>query len=227
MPNILVVDGADQSCALVKSVLMGQDYGVSVSTTYEDALNKLETGLFDLVCLDTEDKSYAKFLKSAREVWADLPIIALTENPLPEIKEVFRCIPKPLSLSLFTRTVREGIEQLNTLGQKPSHRRLNLPAELSAGKENIKCRLTELSLKGAWVEPDGTPTEPFTNFFQKKVEKIIASFRKKEEEFIKIITRLAFTELSPDTQLKRAGLIFPTLTPQETQLLEGLITAAA
>lgn len=228
MANILVIDSLEECGILVKGVLMGKYYGVSLSCDYDEANQKLNTGLFDIVCLNTDDAAHKKFLNELRHNLPNLPVIALAEGPLSENTQgkIFRSIPKPLNITRLTTAVKEAIE----LPEKVQHHTLNLPTEIIAARVTLKCLLTDLGLKGALVRSDITSdpeAKQFSSFFLKGFANMVTSILAKNTEPIKLSSQIAFTESRPDGNLKQAGLRFPSLDAREQKLLEGLITQAA
>lgn len=228
MTNILVIDSLGECGILVKGVLMGKYYGVSLSCDYNEANQKLNTGLFDIVCLNTNDTAHKKFLNELRHNLPGLPVIALAEGSLSENTQgkIFRSIPKPLNITQLTTVVKEAI----ALPEKVQHHTLSLPAEITAAKTTLKCLLTDLGLKGALVRSD-IATDPeakqFSSFFLKGFTKMVTSILARNTEPIKVSSQIAFTENRPDGNLKQAGLRFSSLGAKEQKLLEGLITQAA
>lgn len=115
--NVLIVDVHHQSSALLKSLLLGRHLGVSVSADLSEVPCKLDTGLFDLVCMDLSDPSNEQidFLNNLKQVVPELPVITITRKDLAELKclSSFKIIEKPLYLSRFITLLREEIKHLN------------------------------------------------------------------------------------------------------------------
>jgi len=232
MTNILVVDPLLECGVLVKGVLMGKQYGVSLSSDYDEAMQKLNTGLFDIICIDTDDTAHVRFLNQVKNLIPDVPAIALTEKQLPAGKEtkIFSSIPKPLSIIRLTNTVKDAVKHLKGIRQKDQHCVLNLPAEITDRKTTLRCLMTDLGLQGALVRSDLTSdpeAKQFSSFFLKGLGEIATSILVKDSDPIKLNSQIAFTENRPDGNLKQAGLKFPSLSAEQRKLVEGLITQAA
>lgn len=232
MTNILVIDPLLECGVLVKGVLMGQHYGISLSSDYDEARQKLNTGLFDIICINAGETAFIKFLNEAKDNLPDLPVIVLAERPLAEnsLEKIFRAIPKPLSITRLTTTVKEAVEHLKGIQQKAQHRSLTLPTEITNHKANLRCLMTDLGLKGALIQSDLT-SDPeaklFSSFFLRHSEKIVTSILVKNSRPIRLDSQVAFTENKPDGSLKQTGLRFPSLGSQERKMVEDLINQAA
>jgi CheY-like chemotaxis protein len=229
MLNILVVDPNGDYGSLVKGVLMSKHFGVSVSMELSEAQDKINTGLFDIICVDTDSPKANSFINEASILVPDAPIITLSEKA-DALKTVFRNITKPISLADLIKAVREGTTRLDDMKYAFAHKGLVLPAELAAGKEQIKCRITELGVKGALVEPFEAAAEPlkqFAQFFTQKLKKFTTSLLNKDQTILKVTANLAYTEQSPDLNIRRAGLVFQAISADERKILEGLLAQAA
>lgn len=231
MINILVVDTAEEYGSLIKGVLLSRHLGVSVSSELSEAREKLSTGLFDMLCLDVDMPKADSFIDTVKEFIPHSPIIGLSDKGSDR---VFRVIPKPLSLTTLIRCVEEAINHLEQTQYQATHRPLVLPVELSTEKETLRCRLAELSLTGALIEPTATEDEPakqFSSFFKRQMDKITTSILSKElpanPPLTKITARLIYTDCTPDLQVKRAGLKFPQLNQESKRVIEELLAKVA
>jgi len=236
MINILVVDPANEYGSLIKGVIMSRHFGVSVSNELSEAKDKLNTGLFDMFCIDNDVRGTDKFIDEVKDVIPSAPVISLIEKEYADPK-IFRCVTKPLSLSAFIRAVSDGVAYLDEQKYKAQHQGSSLPAEISIGKESLRCRLSELGLKGAIVAPFSTEPDllkQFASFFVKRIEKISTTIIGKnkeakdgEEALVKIQSKLAYTEQAPDLRIKYAGISFAGISGDQQKILEGLIASAA
>lgn len=239
MINILVVDPATEYGSLIKGVLMSRHFGVSVSTELSEAKGKLDTGLFDIICIDYDSRGTDKFVNETKHNAPDMPIISFSEKA-NDSDRFFRVINKPISLATFVRSIRESVTYLEEKNYQFQHKGLMLPVEITAGKSSLRCRLSELGLKGATVAPEKPEPEPikqFADFFVKGADKIIATILGKkanegssaliEQALVKIASRLAYTELTPDAKIKSVGLNFVGLNTEEQKIVEGLLAAQA
>ncbi|MBI4835234.1 MAG: response regulator transcription factor [Planctomycetes bacterium] len=229
MMNILVVDPNGDYGSLVKGVLMSKHFGVSVSMELSEAQDKINTGLFDIICVDTDAPKVTGFINEANGLVPEAPIITLSEKE-DTMKKVFRNITKPISLADLIKAVRESTTRLDGIKCASAHKGLVLPVELAAGKEQIKCKVTELGFKGALVEPVDAAAEPlkqFARFFTQKLKNFTTSLLNKEQTILKVTAKLAYTEQSPDLNIRRAGLVFQSISADEKKILEGLLANAA
>lgn len=239
MINILVVDPASEYGSLIKGVLMSRHFGISVSTELSEAKEKLDTGLFDIICVDCDTRGTDKFITETKQTIPNTPIITLSEKA-DESNKVFRVINKPISLAVLVRSIRESVTYLEEQHYQSQHKGLVLPVEITAGKSSIRCRLSELGLKGAMVAPEKMEPElikQFADFFLKGIDKIMATILGKkaneantamlEQALVKISSRLAYRELTPDSKIKSIGLNFLGLNSEEKKIVEELLAVQA
>ena len=245
MPNILIVDQLQQTGALMKSMLSNY-YGVSLSEDFPEAMKKLETALFDLVVMEVErlNSDTEKFLKQAKEILPNLPVLILTEHQdnLQSIQPV-KMIPRPFRCASLMGTVYDVLAAQNTTNTESVtyHRALTYTVDISASARasegGLKCSLTDLSQQGFMVEPaipgPGRSAEndraEFQNFFKTicpegriHSKPLHANIIIKEQEPIALSSRVAFVERGADESFKRAGLSFIEPSRQNSRLLELL-----
>lgn len=156
--NVLVADHNNASGFFLKSVLRGDNYGVSVSLQEHETLAKLSTGLFDaMVCdMDLSVPAGPEFLRSVNELLPGMPLVVLygQENLRLDGVDFFCGMDKPLRVSAVLavmKRVRNMVTSLENRRRFP-RREVNLPAELSADGRTIFCRATNLSAGGMQVE---------------------------------------------------------------------------
>lgn len=231
MTNILVVDTREECGSLIKGVLMGHTYGVSLSDSYDEAQQKLDTGLFDLICLN-EDNNSPGFIKEAVNLIPDLPIITIGEDekPASEATKIFKVLTRPVNLIRLTAAVREAVRFLNNQMHKTAHQGVLLPVEVGVNKTVLKCLMTEVGLKGALMQSDpatDSTGKQFSEFFRKPPAELTTAILVKNAEPLRLKPRVAFIERRLDEVVRRVGLSFATLKSEEQTLLEKLIAQAA
>ncbi|HLD35267.1 MAG TPA: hypothetical protein VJC37_00965 [Planctomycetota bacterium] len=245
MPNILIVDQLQQTGALMKSMLNNY-YGVSLSEDFPEAMKKLETALFDLVLMEVErlNADTEKFLKQAKELLPNLPVLILTEHQesLQSIQSV-KMIARPFRCASLMSTIYDSLSAQDTTNTESVtfHRALTYTVEISASARatecGLKCSLTDLSHQGFMVEPaipgpgrsaENDRTE-FQNFFKTicpegriHSKPLYANIIIKEQEPIALNSRMAFVERGADDVFKRAGLSFLEPSKQNNRLMELL-----
>lgn len=233
--NVLVVDTHHQSSALLKSLLLGQRLGVSTSTDLDEAHSKLETGLFDLVCMDISKPNNEQmgFLNSLRKSLPQTPVITITDKDTTELKclSSFKIIEKPLYLSRVINLLKEEIKYLNDFKEgKTIKKAIALPAEIVVGKNRLRCQTANLSLKGALVGADleqNQDSDCFHSFFHKKIKDVVINLAIKDDKKVKLSSRLVFTEKTPQDIIRNAGFLFTQLKKTEQEILETLLTSVA
>ena len=240
MTNILVIDTREECGSLVKGVLMSHTYGVSLSDSYDEAQQKLDTGLFDLICLN-EDNNSPGFIKEAIHLIPDLPIITIGENekPISEATKIFKVLTRPVNLIRLTAAVREAVRFLDNQMHKTAHQGVLLPVEVGVNKTVLKCLMTEVGPKGALMQSDPATDESgkqFSEFFRKVAtasregkppSDLTTAILVKDSEPLRLKPRVAFIERRVDEVVRRVGLSFATLKSEEQTLLEKLIAQAA
>ena len=231
MSNILIVDPKEQSGALLKSILRGKNYGVSVSESFNEAVRKINTGLFDLVCIDSDRPGQEEkaFLADIKEIIPDLPVIAVSEKEEISLSGV-ELLAKPLSISDFA----EAVYTLLKAPVKPEtaikHCEINLPVELKGINGIVPARTLTLSVNGVLVVPDfnqEAAIQKFQSFFAQKTDKIATTIKLKGDQFLKLQSRLTFADNTPGEKVKNAGLSFLKVSEANQKALEDLVSPAA
>lgn len=233
--NVLVVDTHHQSSALLKSLLLGRRLGVSVSTDLDEAQLKLNTGLFDLVCMDISKPTNEQigFLNTLKKGLPQTPVITITEKDTSELKclSFFKIIEKPLYLSRVINLLKEEIKYLNDFKEgKTIKKAIALPAEIVVGKNTLRCQTANLSLKGALVGADleqNQDRDYFHSFFRKEIKDVVINLDIKNDKKVELPSRLVFTEKTPQDIIRNAGFLFTQLKKTEQETLETLLTSVA
>ncbi|MBI4711841.1 MAG: response regulator transcription factor [Planctomycetes bacterium] len=238
MPNVLIVDPADNSGAILKGFI-NTCYGASVSGDLTEALHKIETALFDAVVIDISGSAGAalKFISQARKILPALPIIGITDAKEPA-GAITKTINHPVRAITIIRSLRDALKT----DAETYHRELSATANISAGRGSdaaIRCSLTDLSLKGIIVEP-GQPIpckdnqkeeELFQSFFRKqwadKKSNLLAVIPIKGSNEVKLNGRIAFVEQDAAESIRRVGLGFSGLKSAEQAALKALLERAA
>ncbi|MFH1228338.1 MAG: hypothetical protein V1701_10625 [Planctomycetota bacterium] len=240
MPNVLIIDAAQDSGILLKGILNNY-YGVSISESYSEAINKIETALFDAVVIDAPkvNPETSKLISDIKKLIPHLPIIGVPDNE-SSLEEFAQVINHPINAIKFLKIVHDGINQ-NQNG-KSLHRELSYTTEIYAGSnaaEAIKCRLVNLSLNGMLVE-NFVPAiggdikkerVKFNSFFStlvgNKKNKFTASLSIKQDNPAKFMAHIAFIDREPNDSIRNIGFGFDNLKQDERQILENLLSAQA
>jgi hypothetical protein len=137
--NVLIYDAPMSVCHLVKSLLLTQKHRAAISTEPEDAILKLETGLFDILVFGPGGAP-AEMAEHVEREFPNLPVVlAGVPIQVPCAGQVAAVIPSPLSAQ---RLVNAFIRI-----DRWRHQRLSeLPCQL-AGQDGVSvlCRLADLS----------------------------------------------------------------------------------
>jgi len=138
--NVLIYDAPMSVCHLVKSLLLTQKHRAAISTEPEDAILKLETGLFDILVFGPTGAPIDMAEHIERE-YPNLPVVlAGVPVQVPCAGQVAAVIPSPISAQrLVNAFIRIDRWRHQRLGQ--------LPCQL-AGQDGIPllCRLADLSV---------------------------------------------------------------------------------
>jgi hypothetical protein len=137
--NVLIYDAPMSVCHLVKSLLLTQKHRAAISTEPEDAILKLETGLFDILVFGPSGAP-AEMAEHIEREFPNLPVVlAGVPVQVPCAGQVAAVIPSPISAQrLVNAFIRIDRWRQNRLRQ--------LPCQL-AGQDGVSvlCRLADLS----------------------------------------------------------------------------------
>jgi DNA-binding response OmpR family regulator len=80
--NVLIIDDSKFICKQIENILLPRNYNVTIASTAQDGIDKLESGNFDLVTLDMElpdmhGSDVLEEIKSQKK-FADLPILIIS-----------------------------------------------------------------------------------------------------------------------------------------------------
>lgn len=237
MSNVLIVDPADNSGAMLKGFI-NNCYAASISSDLDEALSKVETTLFDAVVINLNGSAGAaqKFINQARKILPALPVIGITDDKEPSGIKV---VNHPVRAITIIRSLNDALKA----GAETYHRELLATANISAGSakrdEAIRCSLTDVSLKAIIVEP-GQPIpckdnqkeeELFQSFFRKhwadKKSTLLAVIPLKGSNEVKLNGRIAFVEQDAAESIRRVSLGFSGLKSAEQAALKALLEHAA
>lgn len=143
--NVLIYDAPMSVCHLVKSLLLTQKHRAAISTEPEDAILKLETGLFDILVFGPGGAP-AEMAEHIEREFPNLPVVlAGVPVQVPCAGQVAAVIPSPISAQrLVNAFIRIDRWRLSRLRQ--------LPCQL-AGQDgaSVLCRLADLSAESLVV----------------------------------------------------------------------------
>lgn len=137
--NVLIYDAPMSVCHLVKSLLLTQKHRAAISTEPEDAILKLETGLFDILVFGPSGAP-AEMAEHIEREFPNLPVVlAGVPVQVPCAGQVAAVIPSPISaqrlVNAFIRIDRWRQQRLR-----------QLPCQLAADDGvTVLCRLADLS----------------------------------------------------------------------------------
>jgi len=138
--NVLIYDAPMSVCHLVKSLLLTQKHRAAISTEPEDAILKLETGLFDILVFGPAGAP-ADMAEHIEREYPNLPVVlAGVPVQVPCAGQVAAVIPSPISAQrLVNAFIRIDRWRQSRLRQ--------IPCQLS-GQDGIPllCRLADLSV---------------------------------------------------------------------------------
>lgn len=235
MAHILVVDPAECSCFLVKSILLGKRYGVSISTDLREARMKLETGLFDALFIDfsgsLEDET--ALIRDANDLLPGMPVIALyREEAPPDLNgcDVFAAIPKPVRVSAVSDATRRALAHVLAPSRPRRKRAVSLAVEVTAGQVGLACRATDLSTSGLLIEAeprDFPALSRFHDFFDDAGHSSLTASVTLGSETFAVPAAVAFAERTPDSKVKQIGLAFGEIPEEVKSRFEAVLAAVA
>lgn len=160
--NVLVADLTHTSAFFLRSVLRSGGHRVSVAFSGNEAVDKVATGLFDVVVADAHPfaECTLELLESLQHLVPGLPAVVTTdaldalERPIPN---AFSVVAKPLRLELLNDALAAAARHLEALRDKRRHirRDVDLDVELRVGHRLVRARAINLSMGGVQVDTAG------------------------------------------------------------------------
>jgi CheY-like chemotaxis protein len=151
--NLLVYDDPPTVGRLVRAALAGQRHRASMTAAPDEALRRLETGLFDALVLGAggAPRELADRLETD---WPELPLIlAGVERSIPCVAPIVAVLPRPLRLEALRACLR-ALEPRTPPGRAPE-----TCLEIATGGRRIACRLVGRARDSLLLEP-ARPVEP-------------------------------------------------------------------
>jgi hypothetical protein len=237
MLNCLIFDPERCCSSIVRCILRGRGFRASVSHDLEEAGIKFETGLFDIVFVDTsaDPEACALFVESVNTLAPGLPVILLHRGGIPEClaaAKTFRQIAKPIRVGVISRAAEQAAQALETLEHRRWPRRVvDLTVEIAEGPEHVTCHAVNLSPGGILLESlprDTEANQHFHRFFSgEHAHPLTAVLTVTPGTPIKLTGMVAFTEKAQDERVCHAGLSFAGIPQEERDLLERILQGAA
>jgi CheY-like chemotaxis protein len=238
--NILIADFQNACAFFLKSVLAKEEYGVSISTNAEEAMRKIETGLFDMaICdLDFSDDGSFRFIGEVNDLVPGMPVIIVTDwalkYPLRSL-DIFSVVDKPLRIAKILEVVTRARRAVTALEDSRTHKRseVSLPVEVLADGQRVFCKATNLSSGGVQLESipnngrvrkmlglapiltrkNGTPVKTRIFFGRNKIGEFPS--------------RLAYVERFRFSSPEQVGLSFTDLDKKQKEMLESYLASEA
>lgn len=168
--NVLIYDAPRTVCHLVKSLLLTQRHRAAISVEPEDAILKLETGLFDILVFGPGGAP-AEMAEHIETEYPNLPVVlAGVPVQVPCAGQVAAVIPSPISaqrlINAFIRIDRWRQQRLR-----------QLPCQL-AGQDGVSvlCRLADLSVDSLVVAGEADEfTRHFGSSMPRRIEALIGT----------------------------------------------------
>ncbi|MBI3267889.1 MAG: PilZ domain-containing protein [Planctomycetes bacterium] len=234
MLNVLVLDPAQCSSFLIRSILLGAGHAVSVSPDGRDASRKMATGLFDVALVDFagEPAACAEFVHGTNVLLPELPVIALyreDEPPKLDGLQIYLTVNKPVRVTRVTEALRRAATYLNApRAFIPGRCAVQFPVEVLWGLDALPCRVSSISDRGMLLEAadrDFAHLRSFDHFFDTlSGESIDAKVRLGDDEQIPVGGKVAFLERTPDSRVRRVGVVFTEVQSTDVNLLRSYIS---
>ncbi|MGE0434857.1 MAG: PilZ domain-containing protein [Planctomycetota bacterium] len=172
MTNVLIADLFEESAWLLRAILRGRRDKVSVATRAEDALDLLETGMYDLLLVDltTPVPDSLAIVQYARKILPGMPIVAVT-NPsgaIPPLPGVVALIRRPIDGPRVKQALAMAAAHLDRawINRRSKPRsRVDVPIMLRFGDWQVPGRTFDMSEGGAAVVP--MVADPFDECMQR------------------------------------------------------------
>lgn len=159
--NVLVADLTHTSAFFVRSLLRAAGHRVSLALRPDEALAKVETGLFDVVYVDGDpgDAGTRALCAGLTERAPGLPLLLCTEpgRAAPPGGDVFAVLVKPLRLGRVIGALRQAAMHLQRLREQRRfmRRTVDLKVEVWLGASRVQARAVNLSLGGMQIDAGG------------------------------------------------------------------------
>lgn len=231
MLNVLVVDTQKSSSFLVKSILLGKKFCVSIATEIAEATRKADTGLFDIVIFDLPPSrpEEGRFLADVHRDQPEMPILLLYRGERPQDLPVFEALEKPIRVTEVSECALRAAKRVLELAA--AHRALALPVEVHHGEHSLRCKVTTLSEHGMLVEAeekDFARLTQFHSFFSEDgPDMLTATVVIAEGDVLKLTGKVAFAERTPDQKLRQVALSIHGDTDAERDRLAAFLKGVA
>ncbi|GEM_PF-5044284 len=231
MLNVLVVDTQKSSSFLVKSILLGKKFCVSIATEIAEAARKADTGLFDIVIFDLPPSrpEEARFLVDVHRDQPDVPILLLFRGERPQDLPVYEALEKPIRVTEVSECALRAAKRVLELAA--AHRALALPVEVRHGEHSLRCKVTTMSEHGMLVEAeerDFARLTQFHSFFSEEgPDTLTATVVIAEGDVLKLTGKIAFAERTPDQKLRQVALSIHGDTDAERDRLAAFLKGVA
>lgn len=231
MLNVLVVDSQKSSSFLVKSILLGKRFSVSIATDLVEARRKADTGLFDLVIFDLPPTrpEETQFLVDVHRDQPNVPLILLYRGEPPQDLPVFEALAKPIRVVEVSEAALRAAKRVLELAA--AHRALGLAVEVQHGEHTLRCRVATMSAHGMLLEAeekDFARLTQFHSFFSEEgPDTLVATVTIREGEMLKLTGRVAFAERTPDQKLRQVALSISGGSDEERARLAEFLNGVA
>lgn len=231
MLNVLVVDTEKSSSFLVKSILLGKRFCVSIATTIAEATCKADTGLFDIIIFDLPPSrpEEARFIVDVHREQPAVPILLLYRGERPQDLPVFEALAKPIRVAEVSECALRAAKRVVELAA--AHRALALPAEVRNGERTLRCKVTTMSTHGMLVEAEEKDfarlTQFHTFFVQEVPDTLTATVVIAEGNVLKLTGKIAFAERTPDQKVRQVALSIHGETDEEMARLAAFLKGVA
>lgn len=237
MANILITDLLEESAYLLRSLLRGRGFAVSIAINPGEARAKLETGLFDTLVIDLCEPSEANLAIAAyaNTLLPGLPVVALTrEEEQAKIKgiELFGKIFRPIKGARVNDVVSRAAAHAQSLGTRRKNNRLevDIPLSFEVAGERFDARVTDLSERGFAIDgPDELLTDERLNRISAFVGKdgVKATLMPAKGQKFEAQGRIAFVDRYRRYTGKMIGVIFNDLAADTKGYVDSLLNPPA
>ena len=236
--NVLIFDALQCSAFLVKSILLGQNHRVSITSDLGDACRRVETGLFDMILFDAAapGDDLVRLVDRVHDLIPDAPIVALRgeEAAAPwRSHRIFAELVKPVRIGKVLDVARQAQAYLALAeNRKWSRREVHFPVEvMGVAHPQITCRASNISMGGILLESSGSEyavLHGFHDFFdQERSHPLMIAFRVNGEEVVELQSRVAFSEFTSDRLIRHVGMSFSNVPDTVREKIKAVMETAA
>jgi len=226
--NVLIFDESEDVSYLLKSILLTQNYRVSLSKDLSDAEIKINTALFDLVlvCYHQSPETL-KFLEDIARRFNFLPTVLITDakNSAGDLQTKIPnliILNTPIRYNALIETLNYVNHDARRLTMPYKSKDIEIPAEILLEANVIKCNTERLTPSSALL--GNINTNPFC-----EIDKVNSLFETKlflnDALPLTIMSKISFVERRAQKNPKQIAICFAEISQTARDIITKLVAA--